>query len=208
MKINKELQALVRPIEDLVSDPANVRVHSPRNIEAIKGSLARFGQQKPIVVNSNSVVIAGNGTIEAARALGATEIAALVFDGDTEAFAAAFAIADNRTGELAEWDYLALSEQLKAIELDDIDLSELGWDKSDLALLLGGEFKKAEEGELPGTRREGQHGVAPIVISQDQRDAFEQCCAIIRGMLDEDASDQRCFSVIVDEFLASHSATH
>lgn len=45
-----------------------------KNIEAIKGSLAKFGQQKPIVVNKDNVVVAGNGTLEAARQLGWKEI--------------------------------------------------------------------------------------------------------------------------------------
>ena len=57
-------------IDTLTLDPANARKHDEKNLSAIKGSLARFGQQKPIVVDHNGVVIAGNGTLEAAMALG------------------------------------------------------------------------------------------------------------------------------------------
>src|SRR5690554_4033428 len=88
------------PIGDLTADPANVRKHSTRNLEAIKASLKRFGQQKPIVVDGNGVVIAGNGTLEAARSLGWTHIE-IVRTELTGSEAVAFAIADNRTAELA-----------------------------------------------------------------------------------------------------------
>jgi len=33
------------PVQSLVFDPANARTHNPKNIDAIKSSLARFGQQ-------------------------------------------------------------------------------------------------------------------------------------------------------------------
>ena len=48
-------------IETLVFDPANARKHGEKNLAAIKSSLQRFGQQKPIVVDANGVVRAGNG---------------------------------------------------------------------------------------------------------------------------------------------------
>ena len=61
-------------IDKLTPDPANVRKHDARNLEAIMNSLATFGQRKPIVVAKGTegqlVVMAGNGTLEAARSLG------------------------------------------------------------------------------------------------------------------------------------------
>ena len=90
-------------IDSVHVDPANVRRHPERNLDAIKASLARFGQQKPIVVDANGVVRAGNGTLEAAKSLGWTKIAIVRTDlANSEA--TAFSIADNRTAELAEWD--------------------------------------------------------------------------------------------------------
>ena len=61
-------------IEELLHDPANVRKHDKRNIESIKASLQRFGQQKPIVVDGKGIVVAGNGTLSAARELGWIDI--------------------------------------------------------------------------------------------------------------------------------------
>lgn len=209
MNINPELRPLARPITDLVVDPANVRSHNPKNIQAIVASLRQFGQQKPIVVNRDNVVLAGNGTLEAAVALGADEIAALVFDGDSKSFEAAYAIADNRTSELAEWDFPTLSLQLKGLAADGMNLIDLGWDQNELDLLLKAKWDAPGEEPLPGAGADekGQtHGVRPIVISQDQRDAFEAACDIVRNDLEDDTvSEQRCFSIMVEYFLAGHN---
>ena len=104
-------------ITDLVSDPNNARKHDEKNLEAIKGSLTQFGQRKPIVVQGN-VVIAGNGTLEAARQLGWDEIDIVQVPEDWSADQAkAFALADNRTAELATWNEQVLAAQV--IELKD-----------------------------------------------------------------------------------------
>ncbi|MGB1893116.1 MAG: site-specific DNA-methyltransferase [Candidatus Latescibacterota bacterium] len=110
-----------RKIAELKSDPANARKHSPRNLKAIRDSLDVFEQQKPIVVDSRGVVIAGNGTLEAARELGWEEIAVVVTDLDP-AHAQAFGIADNRTAELAEWDTDVLGQLLEGMDSDLADI--------------------------------------------------------------------------------------
>ena len=107
-------------IESLKLDPNNARKHSKRNLDAIAASLNKFGQRKPIVVH-NGVVIAGNGTLEAAKSLGWEEIAVSVCPADWDADTAkAYALADNRSSELAEWDDKILSTQL-------LDLDDMGW---------------------------------------------------------------------------------
>jgi hypothetical protein len=58
------------PLSSLELDPRNARRHPERNLESIKRSLKRFGQQKPIVVDGDGVIVAGNGTVAAAKALG------------------------------------------------------------------------------------------------------------------------------------------
>jgi len=124
------------PLDSLVQDPANVRRHSTKNVEAIKGSLARFGQQKPVVVDANGVVIAGNGTVAAARELGWTTVRIVRSDlkGSDRT---AYAIADNRSGELAEWDDAALAEQLSALAIEDADLlAATGFDEAELAKMV------------------------------------------------------------------------
>ena len=142
--IHEDLRHLAVPVGDLVLDPANVRKHPTRNLEAIRGSLAKFGQRKPIVVQKEGMVVrAGNGTLEAAKALGWEHIAALVVD-ENDVQATAFAIADNRTGELAEWDYQELGVQLEALQNEGFDLGELGWADFEVGPLLAAEWTPAE----------------------------------------------------------------
>lgn len=105
-------------IKSLTMDPANARMHSSRNLESIKASLNRFGQQKPIVVTSSGVVVAGNGTLAAALALGWDEIKA-VRTPLVGSEATAYGIADNRTSELAGWDNQVLGELLASLQIED-----------------------------------------------------------------------------------------
>jgi DNA modification methylase len=113
-------------ISKLANDPNNARKHSDKNLKAIKGSLAKFGQQKPIVIDSKNVVIAGNGTLEAAKQLGWTHINAVVTELD-DLGKMAFALADNKTSELAEWDDDILKEQLDWLDKQDFDIGDIGF---------------------------------------------------------------------------------
>jgi DNA modification methylase len=118
-----------RLIADLLLDPENARKHSQKNLDAIKASLTKFGQRKPIVTNSAGVILAGNGTVEAARSLGWDHIEVVVVPSDwDEATARAFALADNRTAELAEWDENVLAKQLLELMDEDFDIEAIGFE--------------------------------------------------------------------------------
>lgn len=117
-------------LSSLTPDPQNARQHDAKNLDAIKRSLDQFGQRKPLVVaranDGSLVVIAGNGTLEAAKALGWSDIAVTIVPADWDADKArAFAIADNRTAELANWNDVQLASTL-------LELDAVGWDLADL----------------------------------------------------------------------------
>lgn len=119
-------------IDKLAPDPRNVRKHGGRNLDAVVSSLKRFGQQKPVVATRHGIVIAGNATLEAARRLGWKQLAVMWSELDGKE-AQAYAIADNRTAELATWDWDALKGQLEELA-GTVDMAELAFDASDLAL--------------------------------------------------------------------------
>lgn len=102
-------------IDSIQPDPANSRLHGERNLAQIKASLERFGQQKPIVVDARNIVIAGNGQLAAAKSLGWTQID-IVRTQLTGTEAAAYAIADNRASEFAQWDDAALLATLEQLD--------------------------------------------------------------------------------------------
>jgi ParB-like chromosome segregation protein Spo0J len=148
------------PIDSVSPDPANVRKHSEKDLAATMGSLRRFGQQHPLVIDSKGVVRAGSGRLEAARRLGWKTIDVVETElSETEL--AAFSIADNRTAELSGWDVDALSRTLAAIKDEDPYLFQsTGFDDDALALVLqgidpsvGGELESDNEAPQfePGT---------------------------------------------------------
>lgn len=144
-RVAEPLRRLLVPLASLALDPSNLRLHDDKSFDAIATSLRRFGQQKPIVVDAGGVVIAGNGTLEAARRLGWTHIAA-VPSKLSGAERVAYSIADNRTAELSRWDTKALQAVLDAIPKED--LAGTGFTIDDLAELAGRE-PAAIEDEAP-----------------------------------------------------------
>ena len=128
-----ELKTEVVPIEDLVPDENNARLHSKKNIDAIAKSLQTFGQRKPVVITQENVVVAGNGTLEAARQIGwkGLSVVRVPDDWDNDTIKA-YALADNRTAELASWDSEVLLSQLRDLKLEEWNVAELGFKDFDL----------------------------------------------------------------------------
>ena len=107
--------------------------------------LQAFGQQKPVVVDADNVVRAGTGLVRAARLLGWSQVAAYTTGlGGSEAIA--YAIADNRTAELAEWDDPTLAALLDELRTEDA-LSGVGFDDTEIDELLA-ELAAEEAGEV------------------------------------------------------------
>jgi site-specific DNA-methyltransferase (adenine-specific) len=121
-----------RSIGSLLPDSRNARKHGKRNLATIRASLEQFGQQRAAVIRSDGTVLAGNGMLEAARSLGWTELAVTVVPDEwPDEQARAYALADNRTGELAEWDVAVLDEHLVELEVAGLDIEALGFDRPD-----------------------------------------------------------------------------
>jgi len=115
-------------VDDLDLDPRNARKHDAKNLKAIADSLEQFGQRKPIVVWGKTVV-AGNGTMAAARTLGWKQISIVrVPDGWSADQVKAYALADNRSAELAAWDEQVLASQLLELQEADFDIELLGFE--------------------------------------------------------------------------------
>lgn len=120
--ITPDLRPLAVPIGELKPDPQNARTHDAANVKAIAASLREYGQVKPLVVNRrNGQIVAGNGTLAAARSLGWSHLAVVWVEQD-ESKQHGLSIADNRTAELAEWDDDVLAVLLGQVEEDTPEL--------------------------------------------------------------------------------------
>lgn len=132
-------------ITKLTPDPNNARKHDDTNLKAIEGSLREFGQRKPIVVTEAGLIVAGNGTVAAAKNLGWEKIDAVRVPNDwSEDRIKAFALADNRTAELADWNSQVLSAQLLELHEADFDVEAIGFE---LPQVL--ELEEVIEEEIP-----------------------------------------------------------
>jgi hypothetical protein len=150
--INKALEPLRVPLAGLKLDPENARKHDDRSVEGIKSSLREFGQQKPIVVLNDGTIIAGNGTYRAAKALGWQRIAAVRFADLKKA--RAYALMDNRSAELSEWDNPVLAKQLEELsaQLVDFNPEMVGFTEAEMMKLISSvQTEEVEDNSPPPT---------------------------------------------------------
>ena len=118
----------------VVRDQNNKRLRTDENYLALRESLRRFGQQIPIVVRHDNVIVKGNGTHLAATELG-WETIWIHRTGLKGKDADLYAIADNRIAELSEWDYEQLSMAMQSDDKLAEQLVTLGWTEQLLAPL-------------------------------------------------------------------------
>ena len=97
-------------------------------MEAVANSIKEFGFQQPIVVDKDLVVIVGHTRLKAAEQLGLTEVPVVIAENLTPEQVQAYRIADNKIGEIAEWNYDLLPIELRDLQEKDFDLSLLGFD--------------------------------------------------------------------------------
>ena len=123
-------------INDLQNDPKNARKRTDRSAKLIKQSLEQYGAARSIVIDENNRILAGNGTIAGAKAAGIKNLKIIESNGDeiiavkrtglSEEEKVGLAIADNRSGDLSEWDIDMLEQLSKEHDLNDFfDKKEL-----------------------------------------------------------------------------------
>lgn len=120
-------------IIDLPIDEITPYENNPRNneaaVKAVAASIREFGFKVPIVIDSNGVIIAGHTRHKAALQLGLETVPAIRADDLTDEQVQAFRLADNKTAELAEWDFDKLNAELA--ELSGIDMSQFGFEPTE-----------------------------------------------------------------------------
>ena len=95
-------------------------------VSAVAASIREFGFKVPIIVDKNNVIVAGHTRLKAAKSLGMKTVPVIMADDLTEEQVTAFRLADNKTGELAEWDFSKLEDELAKIS--EIDMSVFGFE--------------------------------------------------------------------------------
>lgn len=161
-------------IKDLKSDHKNARRRTDRSSALIAESLKRYGAARSIVIDEENRILAGNGTIEGAKAAGiknirvietdGTEIIAVKRTGLTEDEKVGLAIADNRTSDLSEWD----NDMLRQLS-DEHDLSPWFEDDELLTEVLEPEQGNTDPDDVPEAPEEPVTKPGDLWILGDHR---------------------------------------
>src|ERR1019366_1668524 len=124
------------PIDRLIPFARNPRTHSDAQVAQIAASIAEFGFNNPILVDTKDGIIAGHGRLLAARKLQLAEVPVIVLDHLTEAQKRAYILADNQLALNAGWDDTLLAAELAALQREDFNLDLIGFEDEELARLL------------------------------------------------------------------------
>ena len=119
------MQIIEKSITEITPYEKNPRKNDEA-VEYVANSIKEFGFKVPIVIDKNGVIVAGHTRYKAAQKLGLEKLPCVIADDLTEEQVKAFRLADNKVGELAEWDFDLLDDELDGIF--DIDMSEFGFD--------------------------------------------------------------------------------
>lgn len=125
------------PIDTLKPYAQNPRINDAA-VDAVCASLREFGWQQPLVLDQDHTVIIGHTRLKAAQRLGMATVPCVIADGLTPEQVKALRIADNKTGEIAEWDMALLPEELRALCDLGYDATLTGFSLEDIGDLLAG----------------------------------------------------------------------
>ena len=176
LKVNKNYNVAMAQkielwnLERLQPYEKNAREHSEKQIAQIAASIVEFGFLNPILVDSNDGIVAGHGRLSAAKELALDEVPVVVLDHLTESQKKAYILVDNKLAENATWNEALLQEEIVALNLQDFDISVLGWDEDEIREIM--EFDADEtnnDDDSEGTRGLGEPIVSYNIIFDDEQ---------------------------------------
>lgn len=153
------MQITYKKLEELRPYKNNPRKND-HAVDAVANSIKEFGFKVPLVIDKNGEIIAGHTRYKAAKKLKLKEIPCIIADDLTEEQIKAFRLADNKVGELAEWDLGMLDVELD--EITEIDMEEFGFDIGEPSHFWGD-----EEGERTEEYNEFEEKFKPKLTTDD-----------------------------------------
>ena len=119
-------------VRKLVPYANNAKIHGKKQLEKLKDSISEFGFLTPCLIDQDNNIIAGHGRVLAAKELKIKKVPCVFVEGLSEQQRRAYILADNRLGELGEWDMELVAQELNALtdEGFNIDLTGFSIDDS------------------------------------------------------------------------------
>ena len=138
------MQVSERLVQEIIPYENNPR-NNDEAVDKVAESIREFGFQQPIVIDKDGVVIVGHTRLKAAKKLGLETVPVVVAEDLTEEQAKAYRLADNKTNEMAGWNFDLLNGEL--FEIDDIDMAAFGFNMEAFAdqLVDGSDFFDRED---------------------------------------------------------------
>ena len=127
----KNMTIVMKNIAEIKPYENNPR-HNESAIDAVASSIKEFGWKQPLVIDKDNVIVVGHTRWLAAKKLGLSEVPCLIASDLTDEQIAAYRLADNKTNELATWDFEKLKTELESIS--DIDMSQFGFEELEASL--------------------------------------------------------------------------
>ena len=143
------MNIVTRYIDNLQPYERNPKTHSADQIDLLARSIKEFGWTVPVLIDSESNVVAGHGRIEAARRLGMMDVPTIQLADLTPEQVRAYRIADNKLTELGGWDTSALQFEFGALNDVGFDLELTGFDIGEIGRLMPGADEADETPEPP-----------------------------------------------------------
>ena len=165
----KDLRVKYVPIGDVHPYEDNPR-RNDGAVEALANSLREFGWKQPIVIDADGTIVVGHTRYKAALALEMTHVPVVVASDLTPEQCAAYRLADNRVGELAEWDSELLAQELDG--LADLDMSAFGFTERDMERAAGGGVDFSNLDAMSG---EGDEGYDEFVEKFKPKKTTDDC---------------------------------
>lgn len=134
IEIAEKLSAMkleLMDLSELVPDPLNTKNHPEKQIELIAQSMKRRWTN-PILIDDDKMIVAGHGRRLAALKLGLKKVPVIVLHNLTEAERIQYQIFDNKSAEMAEWNFENLQAQLDRLAELGEDLEATGWSTDEL----------------------------------------------------------------------------
>jgi len=115
-------------VDKLIPYVNNAKKHTEEQVTKIASSIREFGFLSPVLIDKEFNIIAGHGRVMAAKKLGLKSAPCVFVEGLTDAQRKAYILADNRLGELAEWDMDMVTSELEMLLDNDFDIDLTGFE--------------------------------------------------------------------------------
>lgn len=148
------------PVSALKPYEGNPRIND-HVVDAVAASIRQYGFRQPIVVDRAGVILCGHTRWKAAARLGLGGVPVIVARALTDEQARAYRIVDNRTAELAEWDFEKLAAELQSLQDAGVDLSSIG--------MSADEVTAAIERGAPASAEDLENAIPPAPLNPSSK---------------------------------------